>query len=223
VADLRESGRLEWALDECEQVRTRSRTLRAPEDAWLRIKEARHLRGATAGIARAVAAWRERRAAEIDQPVRFILPDLGVVGIAQRAPKSRDQLRAIRGLDERHVRGQLGDELLEAVAYGRENPAERPRSDAVVELERQLRPAVTLVSAWVSQLARDLRIDTSLLATRADIEALLGGIEDGRLSVGWRADLVGEPIRRLVRGDAALAFDGNGGLLLEERSHKRIR
>jgi ribonuclease D len=222
TADLEQSGRLEWALDECEQMRTRSRTLRAPEDAWLRIKEARHLRGATAGIARAVAAWRERRAAEIDQPVRFILPDLGVVGIAQRAPKSRDQLRAIRGLDDRHVKGQLGEELLAAVAYGREHPAERPRSDAVVELERQLRPAVTLVSAWVSQLARDLRIDTSLLATRADIEALLGGIEDGRLSVGWRADLVGEPIRRLVKGDAALAFDGNGGLFLEERSHKRI-
>jgi ribonuclease D len=222
TADLTERGRLEWAVDECEQMRTRSRSLRAPEDAWLRIKEARHLRGATAGIARAVAAWRERRAAEIDQPVRFILPDLGVVGIAQRAPKSRDQLRSIRGLDDRHVRGHLGDELLAAVAEGREHPAERPRSDAVVELERQLRPAVTLVSAWVSQLARDLRIDTSLLATRADIEALLGGIEDGRLSVGWRADLVGEPIRRLVRGDAALAFDGKGGLLLEERSHTRI-
>ena len=222
IADLQASGRLEWALDECEQVRTRSRSLRAPEDAWLRIKEARHLRGPTAGIARAVAAWRERRAAEIDQPVRFILPDLGVVGIAQRAPKSRDQLRAIRGLDDRHVKGHLGEQLLAAVAHGREHPAVRPRSDAIVELERQLRPAVTLVSAWVSQLARDLRIDTSLLATRADIEALLGGIEDGRLSVGWRADLVGEPIRRLVKGDAALAFDGKGGLLLEERSHKRI-
>src|SRR4051812_13098722 len=143
--DLERHGRLEWALDECEQLRPRSRTLRTPDDAWLRIKEARHLRGPTAGVARAVAAWRERRAAEIDQPVRFILPDLGVVGIAQRAPTSRDQLRTIRGLDDRHVRGQLGDELLDAVALGREHPAERPRSDAVVELERQLRPAVTLV------------------------------------------------------------------------------
>ena len=41
-------------------------------------------------------------------------------------PKSRDQLRAIRGLDDRHVQGQLGDELLAAVAHGREHPAERP-------------------------------------------------------------------------------------------------
>jgi hypothetical protein len=34
--------------------------------------------------------------------------------------------------------------------------------------------------------------------------------------------MVGEPIKRLVAGQAALAFDGQGGLVLEERSGKRI-
>ena len=53
--------------------------------------------------------------------------------------------------------------------------------------------------------------------TRADIEALLAGDPEARLSVGWRADLVGERIRRLVAGEAALAFDGTGNLLLEDR------
>ena len=43
--------------------------------------------------------------------------------------------------------------------------------DAVDELDRSKRPAVTLVSAWVSQVARDARIDTALLATRADLVA----------------------------------------------------
>ncbi len=36
--------------------------------------------------------------------------------------------------------------------------------------------------------------------------------------VGWRAELVGEPIRRLVEGEAALAFDAGGELRLEARS-----
>ena len=39
-----------------------------------------------------------------------------------------------------------------------------------------------------------------------------------RLYEGWRAELAGEPIRRLVEGDASLAFAGAGRLLLEERS-----
>jgi ribonuclease D len=168
-------------------------------------------------VARAVAAWRERRAAAIDQPVRFVLPDLAVVGIAQRAPRRADDLRRVRGLDARHLKGAVVDELLAAVAEGLARPVERPPTDANVERERQLRPAITLVSAWLSQLARDLRIETSMLATRADIEAFLAGTNGARLTEGWRAELVGEPIRRLVGGQAALAFDGEGGLVLEDR------
>ncbi len=211
VAALTRDGRLGWAEAECEELRTKSRSLRDPDEAWLRIKEARHLKGAPAGVAQAVAAWRERRAAAIDQPVRFILSDLGVVGVAQRLPTSAAQLKGIRGLDDRHLRGKVVDELLEVVAEGRTQVAERPRTDALVEIERQLRPAVTLVSAWLSQLAREERIETSLLGTRADIEALLGKLEGARLAEGWRAEMVGEPIKRLVAGQAALASSTGPG------------
>ncbi len=217
VDQLTEAGRLDWALDECEGLRARSRAVRDPDQAWLRIKEARHLRPPALGVARAVAAWRERRAAATDQPVRFVLPDLAVVGIAQRAPRRAAELRRVRGLDARHLKGEVVDELLAAVAEGLAQPVDRPRTDTNLERERQLRPAVTLVSAWLSQLARDLRIETSLLATRADIEAFLAGTDGARLAEGWRGELVGDPIRRLVDGRAALAFDGEGGLVLEDR------
>ncbi|MEJ7585615.1 MAG: HRDC domain-containing protein [Acidimicrobiales bacterium] len=221
-AELEGLGRLSWASDECEELRTRSRALRDPDQAWLRIKEARHLRGPTVGAVQAIAAWRERRAAATDQPLRFVLSDLGVVGIAQRLPPNRDQLRGIRGLDDRHVRGRVGDEILAVVADGRASPVARPDTDRPQEVERHLRPAVTLVSAWLGQLGRELRIDPALLGTRADVEAFLCDGAEARLGRGWRADLVGEPVRRLVAGQAALAFDGRGGLLLEERSGRRI-
>jgi ribonuclease D len=81
---------------------------------------------------------------------------------------------------------------------------------------------VALVSAWVSQLGRNLAIDTTLLGTRGDIEALLRREAEARLSSGWRAELVGEPIRRLVDGEAALAFDGGGELVLEARSRQAL-
>jgi len=216
VEQLTETGRLDWALDECEMLRARSRAARDPEEAWLRIKEARPLRGKAAGAAQGLAAWRERRAAAIDQPVRFVLGDLGLVGIAQRQPTSVEQLRGIRGLDDRHARGRAGQEIIDAVARGVRARPDRPRPD-VGDNDRKLRPAVSLVSAWLSQLSRDLRIDAALLATRSDIEAFLAGTDGARLTTGWRADVVGEPIKALVEGRAALAFDGHGGLLLEPR------
>jgi ribonuclease D len=86
----------------------------------------------------------------------------------------------------------------------------------VPELPSELRPALPLIAAWVAQQARDMDLETALLATRADIEALLRGAPDARLSTGWRAELVGEPIRRLVEGEAALAFERGRGLVLTE-------
>ena len=217
TAQLEERGRLDWALAECEVMRARGRVKRPPEDAWLRIKEARTLRGEVAAIARSVAAWREERAMELDQPVRFVFSDLAVVGVAQRKPKTLEELKRIRGVDERHAKGKVGEAVLAAVAAGRGQTVPRPEGPTY-DLDRRLRPAVSLVAAWVSQLSRDLEIETSLVATRADIEALLAEDPNARLSVGWRAELVGERIRRLVDGEAALAFDGAGNLVLEDRA-----
>ena len=217
TAELSERGRLAWATEECETLRAKGRVVRDPDETWLRIKEARTLRGEPAAVAQAVAAWRERRAIDTDQPVRFILSDLAVVGVAQRRPKSLGELAKIRGVDARHAKGAVGDGILVAVRSARGQSVSRPAGPSH-ELDRKLRPAVSLVAAWVSQLARELEIETSLVATRHDIESLLAGDPTSRLLTGWRNELVGERIRRLVEGDAALAFDGDGNLVLEDRA-----
>ncbi|MCP5027133.1 MAG: hypothetical protein GY929_12695 [Actinomycetia bacterium] len=221
VEDLTNRGRLQWALDECDQFLNRARGRRPPEEAYLRIKEARNLKGKAAGVARMVAEWRERRAAEIDQPVRFVLSDLAVVGIAQSRPSTVEDLRRIRGVDDRHVRGDSGEELMLAVKSGTKLQIPK-RSNTQNELPRQLRPAISLIAAWIAQRARDLELDASLLATRADLEALLRGDQGARLAEGWRQQLVGGPIGQVVAGEAALAFDPSGSLVLEERSGRSL-
>ncbi len=215
VRRLEEQGRMAWVDDECDAHR-RWRPRRAPSEAYLRIKEARQLRGRALGVVRAVAAWREQRAADLDVPARHVMADLAVVTVSNRAPRSVDDLQGVRGLDDRLRRGTLGEELILAVAQGlQDGPPPRAANGADQELDRRFRPAVALVSAWVAQLARTHKIDASLLATRSDIEDLLvsGG---GRLASGWRAELVGGPVRDLVDGRAALAFEGDG-LVLEPR------
>ncbi len=210
-------GRYEWAIDECDELRRRPSGPPDPARAWLRIKDHRHLRGASRGVAQQVAAWRERRAAALDQPVRFVLSDLAILGIAQRPPTDLAGLRRVRGIDERALRKPVVDELLEAIRAGAALDSDTITQADVEEVPRDLRPAVTLVSAWVSQLGRDLHIDTTLLATRSDLVDLVIGDPSARLVHGWRAQLVGDQIRQLVEGEAALAFNGSGGLVLEPR------
>jgi ribonuclease D len=168
-------------------------------------------------VAQALASWRERRAAEVDRPVRFLLPDLALVAMAQRPPASEDDLRRVRGLDDGKKRGGAARELLAVVAEGLELPLDEVEVPPTEGVDRSRRAAASLVSAWAAQRARDLEIDPAILATRADIEALLMG-DGGRLASGWRHDVVGEPIRALAAGEASLALDGQGRLRLEARS-----
>ena len=212
-AKLTKLGRLTWALDACEELRTRPTGAADPEQAWLRLKDVRVLKARSRGVAQAVAAWRERRAAAVDVPVRQILPDLAILGISQKHPTTPAELAQARGVEERHSRGQMGAEILAAVQDGLGREVHLPSPDGD-DLERSLRPAVTLVSAWVSEVARAARIDTALLATRSDLVSLLRGDRDARLSIGWRAELLGDGIRSLVEGRAGLTFDGKGGLKL---------
>jgi ribonuclease D len=213
TAELISLGRLEWALDACEELRTRPTGAIDPEQAWLRLKDVRILKAKARGIAQSVTAWRERRAAAVDVPVRQILPDLAILGIAQKHPTTAAELAHARGVEERHARGAMGNEILAAVAEGLRRDVQMPSPDGD-DLERSLRPAVALISAWVSEVARTERIDTALLATRADLVALLRGDEDARLARGWRGELLGDGIRRLLEGRAGLTFDRRGSLRL---------
>lgn len=214
LAELTARGRLRWAEDECDDQLARGRAPRAPEDAWRRIKEARQLRGKPFDVARALAAWREERAAQLDQPVRFVLSDLALVAIAQRLPQSANDLRGIRGVDDRQLAGRFGEEVLAAARQALEQPPPLPVTVAAAELPKELRPVVPLVSAWISQVASEAHIDPALLGTRADIESFLRGDGQSRLDHGWRHDLVGEPIRQLASGAASIAFRPGRGLEL---------
>jgi ribonuclease D len=210
---LTELGRVDWVVEACDELLQRPTSGTNPDEAWTRLKDVRGLRPRARAVAQSVASWRERTAMRRNIPVRQVLPDLAVLGIAQRQPSNEKELAQARGVDERFSRGKPAQEILAAVAEGKlaEPPDARPGGD---ELERDLRPAVTLVSAWVSQIARSERIDASILATRADLVAFLARDADARLAHGWRAQLLGEALERLLAGRAALTFDRGDGLRL---------
>ena len=212
---LAKRGRLDWALEACEELRCRKVGPSDPSQAWLRQKDVKALRPRTRGVLAAVAEWRERRAMASDIPPRQVLADLALHGIAQREPTTVAELGQARGVDERHTRGAIAGEILDAVKRGQSHPVDLPPAEGE-DLERHLRPAVTLVSAWVSETARTSEIDTTLLGTRADIVSYLRRDPAARLANGWRRELVGADLDDLLAGRKGLSFDGRGGLRLTE-------
>jgi ribonuclease D len=208
VRRLDAMGRLEWATDECEERRRRIRTRPDPETAWWRIKGARQLRGNGRGVAQTVAAWRERTAEVLDVPSRYVLSDLALAGVVQRPPRSREDLTGVRGIDGR-LRDNTAKELLDAITTGLELEPSQLRLPESDRIDRSLAPAVTVLGAWLAQRASELDLDPALLATRAELTQMLQD-RPSRLAMGWRADLVGEPLQRLLHGDAALRLRDGG-------------
>ena len=212
-AQLEQLQRQSWAHDACAELVKRPTQPIDPALAWLRMKDARTLKPKSRGVAQSVAQWREERAQKLDIPIRQVLPDLALLGISQKAPQNHDELSQCRGVDGRHLKGAIASEILAAVARGREVIAEFPVND-VEDFDRDLRPAATLISAWISEVAGKTSIETALLATRSDIIDYLRGNSHARLRTGWRAEIIGSDLDDLRAGSAGISFDGKGGLRL---------
>ncbi|HEX3623541.1 MAG TPA: HRDC domain-containing protein [Acidimicrobiales bacterium] len=209
------AGRLAWAYEESER-RRRVRTTDV-DTAWWRLKGFRQLRGPSRGVAQELAAWRERTAMATDKPARRVLADETVLLLAERPPRGPDDMPKSRLFDARRLSADVVGELLAAVARGRELSKADLRLPPDTDLPGHLQPLASLVAAWVAQQSRDLSIDPALAATRSDIEAYLRGVPESQLAHGWRAEFIGATVDRIVAGTAAVAYDGDGSLILVDR------
>lgn len=205
--DLESLGRLPWVLEAFEEMRSSRKKPIEPQDAWRSISESRSLRPDQKGALRELAAFRELRAQSLNIPPRRVFGDIILVCIAQSLPTNLDELLAVRGF--RSSKPEINSALLECVKKGRTHvfptpPTRPPSADP---------RAVSLVSAWVADLAAKERLDKALLATRDDVENLLSG-SFSRLSTGWRADLLKDVPTKLATGELGLALTPGKGYRL---------
>ena len=207
--ELRASGRLEWAHEECRALEDSSDD-RDPDEAWRRLPRVARLRPRERSVARELAAWRERTAAAEDRPVGSVLSDAALVELARRQPGDRRGLDQIRGLHGR-IANRRGADLLAAVARGRD--AEPPALDGVRPPlnESGDAPLIALAEALIRARALEAGLAYELVATRADLNQVIAAARRGdaepdvRTLRGWRRDLVGDELLELLDGRHALA------------------
>jgi len=209
--ELRASGRLEWAREECRPLEDSSDD-RDPDEAWRRLPRVSRLRPRERAVARELAAWRERTAATEDRPVNSVLADAALVELARRQPGDRQGLDQIRGLHGR-IASRRGPELLDAIARGRD--AEPPALDGARPPlnESGDAPLIALAEALIRARALEAGLAYELVATRADLNQVIAAARRGdeepdvRTLRGWRRDLVGSELLELLDGRHALAVE----------------
>jgi ribonuclease D len=204
---LTERGRLDWAREECRALEAAS-DLREPDRIYERLPRLGRLEPEQRAVARELVDWREETARSMDRPASFVLPDQALVEIARRLPRSHDDLDHIRALPPQTLH-RRGDRLLKVVEDGRERepppaPPESPPRDP------RDAPIVAMAQALVRHRSQESGVAVELIATQAELAALVGARRrdenaDGlRVTGGWRRELVGQELLELLEGRRSL-------------------
>ncbi len=216
IARLEEEDRLSWAEEEFERLRQRDRSRPDPETLWWKLRGKSKLRGKARGVAQELASWREQVAERENRPPRTILSDMALLSLAHRPARDIRDLRGVRNLDPKRFKHT--DDLLNAIGRGLELPAHQLRlPPRKPENLPQVDGVITLCLAWLSQRAREERIDMSVLGTRDDVTELVLK-QRSRLNKGWRQTLVGHELESIIDGRAALCVNGTKLELLDRAS-----
>jgi ribonuclease D len=204
-------GRLQWALEECEALQQAS-DQRDPDTIFERLPRVRTLSASARPVARELVLWRERVAERQDRPVQSILGDPALMEIARRKPATRAELERIRGAGGGGVR-RRADELLAAVERGRARPAEpAPEATRSPPARPEDAPLVALAESLVRAHAVSAGVAYELIASRNELQALVASRRDGtaapevRVLRGWRHELVGAELLRLLDGHLSLSI-----------------
>ncbi|MFI5210550.1 MAG: ribonuclease D [Gemmatimonadales bacterium] len=214
---LVERGRWSWAEEEfmlLEQVRWTEPG--PPEEAFLRLKGARLLKGRGLAVLRELYDWREQAARTLDRATFRVLGNETLLALAERQPRDRAGLQGVPGLSADGV-ARRGEELLAAVAKGLaaspdslpaiergRRPPRDPEFDALVERLKTARNAA----------AQRLDLATGVLCPNAILEGVARIRADSRDALStvpgirrWQAEVLGEELLAAVKA----APSGPGG------------
>ena len=206
---LQTEGRLDWVAEEMAML-TRPETYHVePERAWERLKIRSNSRRQL-GVAKAIAAWREREAQRINIPRGRLLKDEQIPEIASLAPDNVEALAKARGVSTGFAGGRTGASLLAAIAEAKALPEESlPKIERQREASKASPALVALLKVLLAAIAEKNNVAPRLIAGGDDIEALaLDESTPNPVLEGWRREMFGETALRLIRGQIALSAQG---------------
>ncbi len=165
-----------------------------PERAWERISGVEFQPAAVQARVRRLAAWRERRADRADRPRQWILSDQALLALASANPLDVPEIERLDVIPAGVVR-RSGPALLAELRRADEDLA-----TGAVTPKQLMRPAapdssrLKQLSGLTQKIAGELAIAPEILATRAELTALLRGARELRPLRGWRRAVIGDAL-----------------------------
>ncbi len=214
VAELKELGRLDWVLEECQYIARDARESQ-PHEAnpyAFRIKGSSRLSTRSIAVLREVWNLREKIAQKQDRATFMLLSNQALLEIARLMPRTISGLTVIKSVG-RDFLNRYGSELQAAIREG----LEADLSD--LEPPARKREREELLNAWEGEVAKSLREARDDLANRMKLPAsvlapsyaiyelaktrpeILGDLVQCEILLEWQARLLAEDFLPILQQD----------------------
>lgn len=216
IVRLRERGRLEWVIEECRSLADATRYRPDQSRLYLKIPGNARLNRRELAVLRELSTARDRAARERNIPLKYVIPDDAMIGIAQIRPKTQEDLAQLRRLDN-GVRRTFGKMIIEAVKRGESVPEDDLPAKPVRSLTPQRESLVSTMNVLVNAIAAENDLPATLLVPRSALERVareLPQTYDAFVQTlglaPWRRELIVEPLWRFLSGRVPLRIEGYG-------------
>jgi ribonuclease D len=216
---LQALGRTEWVREEFSRLETAvAEKSKDPLERYQRIRGWDSLKPKQAAVLRDLAAWRETEARRRNVPRGRVMRDEVLLQLARHPPSNVEEMRGLRGLHGAEV-DRNGEQLIATI---RASLALPPSGWPQVLRDRKPEPEsiglVELLQAVLKARAAEAEIAPTLLATSADLQALVEAKEKQRtpdlpLLRGWRRQLIGDLLMQILDGTVTVSVDPVRGVL----------
>jgi len=201
-------GRLEWLEPEFEFYQALERYMPDPDRAWQRIRGLEKLRPRALATAQLLAQWRERTAQEKDLPRNWVLKDDVLIDIARFLPDRPERLAKIRNLPAKTIDryGKIIVQLVQDAAD--KEPQPLPGWKKRAKPTAQEEALADVLHAQLRLLAECYQINSTVLASRKDLLAVVQGEQDIPILKGWRRAMAGNELLAIRGGQRIISIDG---------------
>lgn len=212
LTDIQRRGRENWLAEELRQYDiAKLYDDRAPEEQYTRIKGTGRLSRRDMAIVRELAAWREKKARQVDRPRNRVISDDAIVQIARRKPQSIQSLKRVRGIARATI-NQYGNSLLNTVQCGLAIDEKNcPPISPPVRPEPFEDARLDLAMAFLRGRCLSEGIDIAMVASRSEVKAFISkkNATDNPLHTGWRREFLGADLIALLNGKHAIGINPN--------------
>jgi ribonuclease D len=187
-------GRVEWLIEDSNALLNPALYANLPSQAWRRLGGAQDSPDPMLNRLKALTAWREETAQQLNLPRTWILKDEDIFYLATMTTLELVSIPHIRGMDRRqhHRLNHEVTRILRANIVTEVMPPRHHHPDS------ERKTLLKSLGHLVREAAAELCISPSMLASRRDLELVLDSPESSRITRGWRLDVIGERLLREV-------------------------